>query len=365
MARTGGGRGIAAAGAALLTAVLALSGCSQAGSSGKNSTAGAAMPRAAAGADASGTAGGGGTGGTGAAASTGTASSGTVAVQPTGRALIYTGEMQLRTPGVDAAVTRAEQLVGSAGGYVDSEQTGPVGELPLTAYAGDSASSTEGDGTDSSGGDPSLPLQTLPEPTDIGAQGAQLVLRVPAARYTTVFQQLLGLGLVLGQERTSQDVTSQVVDVASRITTQQASVDRVRALMDQAQNLSEVVSLEAALTQRESDLESLEAEQQSLESQTAMSTVTVQIFQAPTAPAANSGHKPGHKPKHVGAAALGALADGWHALYLTFRGLLVALSVVLPFALVLLPLGWLARWLTRRLRHPRPTAAAVPGPSDE
>jgi len=363
MTGPGGRRTAAAVGAALLAAVLALSGCSEhAGNSAGSSAAGGAAAAPAvpqrAEAESSG-------GGAGSTATPGTVAAGTVAAQPTGRSLIYTGEMQLRTPGVDAAVTRAEQLVGSAGGYVDSEQTGPVGELPLTAYAGDSASSTEGDGTDSSGGDPSLPLQTLPEPTDIGAQGAQLVLRVPAARYTTVFQQLLGLGLVLGQERTSQDVTSQVVDVASRITTQQASVDRVRALMDQAQNLSEVVSLEAALTQRESDLESLEAEQQSLESQTAMSTVTVQIFQAPTAPAANSGHKPGHKPKHVGAAALGALADGWHALYLTFRGLLVALSVVLPFALVLLPLGWLARWLTRRLRHPRPTAAAVPGPSDE
>jgi len=354
MARTGGGRGIAAAGAALLTAVLALSGCSQAGSSGKNSTAGAAMPRAAAGADASGTAGGGGTGGTGAAASTGTASSGTVAVQPTGRALIYTGEMQLRASGLDAAVSRAEQLVGTAGGYVDSEQTGPVNELSLTSYP---AAGGSGDTGDTGGSDSSLPLRNLPQPTGIGAQGAQLVLRIPATRYSAVFQQLLSLGTDLGEERTSQDVTAQVVDVASRISSQQASVDRVRALMDRAQSLSDVVSLEAALTQRESALESLQAQQRSLASQTAMSTVTVQIYEPPSAPAAAPAHRA--KSKGVGSAAAAALADGWHGLYETFRALLLALSALLPFALPLVPLGWLALRLTRRRLRARPTAVAA------
>ena len=350
MARTGGGRGVAAAGAALLTAVLALSGCSQAGgSSAKSSAGGAAMPRAAAGADAGGKASGGSTGGTGAAVS-----SGTVAAQPTGRALIYTGEMQLRASGVDAAVSRAEQLVGTAGGYVDSEQTGPVNELSLTSYpAAGGTSGTSGAG----GSDSSLPLQNLPQPTGIGAQGAQLVLRIPAARYSAVFQQLLSLGTDLGEERTSQDVTAQVVDVASRISSQQASVDRVRALMDRAQSLSDVVSLEAALTQRESALESLEAQQRSLASQTAMSTVTVQIYEPPSAPAAAPAHRA--KSKGVGSAAAGALADGWHGLYETFRALLVALSALLPFALVLVPLGWLALRLTRRRLRARPTAVAA------
>ena len=353
MARTGGGRGVAAAGAALLTAVLALSGCSQAGgSSAKSSAGGAAMPRAAAGADAGGKASGGSTGGTGGTGAA--ASSGTVAAQPTGRALIYTGEMQLRASGLDAAVSRAEQLVGTAGGYVDSEQTGPVNELSLTSYpAAGGTGGTSGAG----GSDSSLPLQNLPQPTGIGAQGAQLVLRIPAARYTAVFQQLLGLGTDLGEERTSQDVTAQVVDVASRISSQQASVDRVRALMDRAQSLSDVVSLEAALTQRESALESLEAQQRSLASQTAMSTVTVQIYEPPSAPAAAPAHRA--KSKGVGSAAAGALADGWHGLYETFRALLVALSALLPFALVLVPLGWLALRLTRRRLRPRPTAVAA------
>ncbi|QMU72079.1 DUF4349 domain-containing protein [Streptacidiphilus sp. P02-A3a] len=353
--RTGGGRAVAAAGAGLLAAVLVLSGCSRTGGGNTASNgARAAAPQRAAGA----AAGAGGTsggdtdgGGSGAAAST-TGTGGTAALAA-GRSLIYTGEMQLSTTGVDAAVTRAEQLVAAAGGYVDAEQTGPVDELPLSQYAnGDGSSSSPGD----DGGDSSLPLQILPEPGDVGANGAQLVLRIPTADYAAAFQRLLGLGSVLGQERSSQDVTAQVVDVASRVRTQQASVDRVRALMNQAQDINDVISLEAALTQRESDLESLEAEQQALQSQTAMSTVTVQVFEKPSAPVA----APAPRHKGVGAAALGALADGWHGLYLTFRALLLALSAVLPFALVLVSLGWLALRLTRRYRR---TGAAVAVPA--
>ena len=355
----GGRRAGTALGAGLLLAALALSGCSSAGSSSGSSAAraeggrAAVAPQAASGAAGGAGAGTGtaGTGGSGSGTSTGSTA------LPAGRALIYTGELQLRTTGLDAVVTRAEQLATGSGGYVDSEETGPLAELPL-GYTPDA------DGTDGTGStDSSLPVQSLPEPSAVGPQAAQLVLRIPTAAYDTVYQRLLGMGVVLGQERSSQDVTEQVVDIASRLKTQQASVDRVRALMDQAQSINDVITLEAALTQRESDLESLEAQQQALQSQVAMSTVTVQVFeQAPAAPAAAA-------PRHhnVGTAALDALKDGWHGLYLTFRALLVALAALLPFALVLLPLGWLLLRLTRWYRRSRRAAAraVLPGPPQE
>ncbi|QMU78643.1 DUF4349 domain-containing protein [Streptacidiphilus sp. PB12-B1b] len=351
------GRRAAAALGVPVVAVLALGGCGQAGgehasSAGARSRVqqyGGSAPQAAT-APGSGSTGststGGGTG-------TGTTGTGGTAALPTGgRALVYTGEMQLRTPGVDAVVAQAEQLVGASGGFVDSEVTGPVGGLPLD----------QPQATGSATADTSLPLQTLPEPTAVGAEAAQLVVRIPVGSYATVYRRLLGLGTVLGQERASQDVTEQVVDVASRLKTQQASVDRVRALMDRAQSIGDVVALEAALTQRESDLESLEAQQQALQAQTAMSTVTVQVFEEPPVQAAPAVHRHG-----AGTAALDALKDGWHGMYLTFRALLVALAAVLPFAVLLAALGGPALWLTRRLRRPRPPAPAdaVSGPPQD
>ena len=65
----------------------------------------------------------------------------------------------------------------------------------------------------------------------------------------------------LGDEQTrsvqTQDVTESLVDVESRLVTQQASVDRVRALLAKANTIGEVVSIESELTKREADLDSL------------------------------------------------------------------------------------------------------------
>ena len=257
---------------------------------------------------------------------------------PAGRSMIYTGEIQLRVDkGVDAAVAQAEQVVGAAGGYIDSEVTGTDGVLPGVPYD----SQPPGNG--------SAAAQPLAAPSDIGGDSAQLVLRVPVDSYDAVYRQLMGLGTVLAHQRSAQDVTQQVVDISSRVKTQQASVARVRALMDKAQSITDVTALETDLTQREADLESLESQLQALQSQTAMSTVTVQMFtRATPAPVVRT------RQQGVGAAALSALRGGWHALYLTFRALLVALAAVLPFLVPLGALGWLLRWYRRRTAQGSP-----------
>jgi hypothetical protein len=329
--------------ALLLVGGLTLAGCGQAGTA-KSTAAGnaAAAPYQNGPADAA-------KSGSGASGSSGTSGSGATAGGPakvapsaptvqTGRSLIYTGEIQLRVDhGVDAAVARAEQLVTAAGGYVDSELAGTDGVVPGMQY-----------NTQQSGGG-SAPTQPLAAPSEIGGDSAQLVLRIPADSYDTVYRQLMGLGTVLAHQRSAQDVTQQVVDLSSRVKTQQASVARVRALMDRAQSIADVTALEADLTQREADLESLEAQLQALQSQTAMSTVTVQLYtRATPAPVAQS------KQKGVGAAALSALRAGWHALYLTFRALLIALAALLPFLVLLGGLGLLLRRYLGR-RRPSPT----------
>ncbi len=353
--RTGAALGVCALlGGVLLTGCGASSSSSGSGSRAASGAVRGAAPQA--GADTTG-------GSADGSAGTAGTSSGTAA--PAGRDLVYTGELQLRSAGLDAVVTRAEALVSGIGGYIDAEQTGPVDELGLNQYQ--SPQYADQGGTASPGADSSLPVQVLPEPSDIGGEAAQLVVRVPSASFDAVYRQLLGLGTVLGQERSTQDVTEQVIDVASRLKTEEASVDRVRALMNQATDMTDVIALEAALTQRESDLETLEAQQSALQSQTAMSTLTVQVYQqAVVAPVV----KP--KPKGFGSAMVDALKDGVHGLYLVFRALLVCVAAVLPFAVVLLPLGLLALWLNRRLRprlrprSGRPVAAPVDqGPPSE
>jgi hypothetical protein len=348
---TGNARGLTGAtalGALVLAGGLALGACS-----GTNSSAssGAAVPRTAAQpfAGAAGAAAGATGGGSESVAKSATGGGSLTAHQiqaaQAARSMIYTGEIQLRASDVNAASTQAKTLVAAVGGYVDSEVTGNDGYLPGVSSSGSAVGGA---------GASAAPVSPLPQPTDTGGDSAQLVLRVPAASYAAVYQQLLGLGTVLGHEQNAQDVTQQVVDIASRVTSAQASVDRVRALMDRAQNIADVTTLEQALTQRESDLESLRAQQQALQAQTAMSTVTVQLYaKASPAPTAH--------PKGAGSAILAALGGGWHALYLAVRGLLIGLAAALPF-LVLLGIG---AWLFRRVRALKRPAQAPTEPDSE
>jgi hypothetical protein len=362
------GRTGAATAALVLAAGLALGGCGAAGNRASSSSAanrGAEAPQAAGvqGAQAGAPAGAGGAS-SGTATGTGSGSDAASKVTPSapaGRSIIYTGEIQLRTRGtggangVDAAVAQAEQLVTSAGGFIDSEVSGSNalvsgmydGQQPA---AGSDDTGVAGSGSVSSSG-ASTPL---PRPSDAGGESAQLVLRIPVASYNTVYQQLLGLGTVLAHERQAQDVTQQVVDISSRVKTQQASVARVRALMDRATSIADVTSLEQDLTQREADLESLESQLAALSSETAMSTVTVQLYsRAAPAPVAH--------PAKSGLSVFGALKGGWHALYETVRALLIALAATLPFLVPLAVLLWLVRLLMRRRTLPvRPASGPAP-----
>ncbi|WP_037607376.1 DUF4349 domain-containing protein [Streptacidiphilus rugosus] len=316
--------------AGILAAGLALAGCSASGTSASSAGGNAARGPAA-----------------GAAPAGGGAAAGNAAAPPTtgskpdsgkavaaGHAVIFSGEVQLQCAHVDATLKQAEDVVSAAGGFVDSETSGDNGFLPTA-------------GSSDASGQPQA--QPLPAPTQTGGDSAQAVFKVPTTAYDATYQQLLGLGAVLGRERASQDVTAQVVDLASRIRSQQASIDRVNALMKQAGSLNDIVALESALTQRETDLESMQSQLAALQNQVAMSTITVQLFQKAAPPVVAA-------PKQRGAwsAAGHALAAGCHGLYLVGRALLVAFSAMLPFLLLLLPIVFIGYRLARRRKPEAP-----------
>jgi hypothetical protein len=227
--------------------------------------------------------------------------------------LVRTAQLSVRTPHVERQMDAARTFAVDAGGYAGDENTS-------VDARGRTASSVQ--------------------------------LRVPPAAYDRVLTELAGLGTLLARKVSVEDVTGQVVDVNSRIRSQQASLVRLRALMDRAQQLSAIVSLESELTTRETDLEALEAQQASLKSRTDLATITLRLTEPPVKRAAP---KPAHHDS-FGASVGHALGDGWHAFWLTLRGALVVLSVALPFLAVAL-LGWFGY---RRLRRRLPGSVVTP-----
>jgi hypothetical protein len=230
------------------------------------------------------------------------------------RSIIYAGTMTIEVKDVNVAAAQAIAFATAAGGFIGGDNRQISGQ-----------SST-----------------------------ATLILRVPAEKFQSTLDQLKGVGDEESRQLTSQDVTDQVVDVASRIATAQASVDRIRALLAKAQTIGEITSLESELSRRESDLESLQARKRKLDGLTALSTITV-VMHGPDAPAA----------PEEGTGILVGLRHGWDA----FVGsLMVALTIfgwLLPWLVFVgLPI-WLIVWLYKRYRrtHPLPVHAPIAAPS--
>jgi Domain of unknown function (DUF4349) len=231
------------------------------------------------------------------------------------RSIIHTGDIAVRVRDVNQAATQAEALADAAGGYLGGDE----------------------------------------RQIDAGQSTATLTLRVSADRFDATLTAIARLGKEQSRNISTQDVTSQVIDIAARLRTQQASVDRIRALLAKATTIGEIVSIESELTQREADLESLEAQQAKLGDLTALSTITATLL-GPQAQLIVA-----KKTERSGFVA--GLSRGWHAFLASMAWLLTVLGAILPFAVGIALVAWLARLLVRRLQARRPVQGVAAEPS--
>jgi hypothetical protein len=166
---------------------------------------------------------------------------------------------------------------------------------------------------------------------------------------------LSGLGELTGRTQQTEDVTDQIADTESRISTAQASVDRVRALLAGATNLDDVVKIENELTVRETNLEQLLAAQRNVTSRVQLATLTIVLTPSPPA-AAIAIDATSDRSSSVGS----ALRSGWHRFVDVVHGIVVVIAYIAPL-LGLTIVGGLAAMLFGRVRRRQQTDAHVGG----
>ena len=110
------------------------------------------------------------------------------------RSIIYTGTITVRVKDVDVAAAQASGFATGAGGFIGGDER----------HQGSSSS---------------------------GTANASIVLRIPAERFSSVVEQLAGLGVPEQRQTSTEDVTEQTVDLDARIAVQQARVDSGRRLL--------------------------------------------------------------------------------------------------------------------------------------
>ncbi|MFE3070532.1 DUF4349 domain-containing protein [Streptomyces sp. NPDC059247] len=282
-----------AAGAVLLTAALAVTGCSGA-TEGASEKADLSAARSYEEGGAAGDA-------TARKGSPGTTSGEAKAKVPAEQHVIRTASLEVEVADATKSLATARRVAVGAGGHVENETT---------------------------------------ERIDEGHMTSTLVLRVPQERYDSVLGELAGTGKLLARKANAKDVTEQVVDVESRIATQRASVARVRTLMDRAERLADVVTLEGELSRRQADLESLLAQRASLKDRTSLATITLTLLETSKEAAEEEPGRPGFGD---------ALAGGWNALAGSVAWIGIVLTALAPWLAVAL----VAYPLWRRLVRPR------------
>ncbi len=232
------------------------------------------------------------------------------AVTPLSRALISTGQITLHTDRVSRARQEVQRLVSAWGGVVADEDT-------VSDARGRVAEST-------------------------------LTLRVPSPRFAEAMRALAGLGEVEHESRSSEDVTTRVIDNEARIRAAERSVRKIEDLLSRARDLGDIIAIESDLARRQADLDSLRSQQAWLTDQTSLSTINVYLSRPELA-----------REEETRLGFLAGLARGWHALTGAMVLGLTALGAVLPFAVLVLLLG-VPAWVLVRRRTARVSAGSAP-----
>ena len=104
---------------------------------------------------------------------------------------------------------------------------------------------------------------------------SELTFKVPGEKFDATLESFGELGDVDSQWVTTEDRTSQIVDLRARLETAEASLARTRELFDAAETVMELVTAENEIAQREQTVEVLKAQLRSQEESVSLATITV------------------------------------------------------------------------------------------
>ena len=255
--------------------------------------------------------------------------------------LVRTGDMTLvvKRGSLFATVDRITALTTGMGGYIVSSAVGTIPNaaeptpLPLDAQQSDTGKAA------------AARVQITGEPY------ATITVRVPAGRYDQAVRRFGALGDVKQVDSSSDDVTSQYVDLQARLDHYRAVEHRLLSFLSAATNVGQALAVQDRIDHTQLTVEELSAQIKQLKETTDYSTLTVSLSENEP-PAAG----------HIGKSGsfTGALT---HSLRLVVDGAkvtVVALGAFLPFAVLVLIAIVVIRLVWRRFGGPRrqPQSAA-------
>ena len=153
--------------------------------------------------------------------------------------IIYTADLSIETKDFDGARQQLDETLDSMDGYMES-------------------SNEYTDSTDNT--------RTL-----------SLTLRVPESAYSAFLTSAEAAGSVISRSESADDVTTQYMDVETRLANLEAQRTRLQELQAQADNLSDLLQIETSLTDVQSQIESWQSQLDWYSNQVQQCTVYVNL----------------------------------------------------------------------------------------
>jgi len=168
-------------------------------------------------------------------------------------------------------------------------------------------------------------------------QRADLTVRVPVEKLPAVLEQVRGLGRVVHEQLSSEEVTAQVVDLEARLRNSRATEARLISVLEQRTGkVADILQVEREIARTREEIERMEAQRKNLVARVELATVSVTLveeFQAELAPA----------PVGTATRLRNAFVEGYDnlvGLLLGFVFFFARNGLVLAFWFLLLGAGW-------------------------
>ena len=196
--------------------------------------------------------------------------------------IIYTTNLSLESKDYDAARAALDAALSEAGGYLESSS----------------------------------------EYSDTGSsRSVSLTFRVPEENYQSFLDAVAEAGNVTYKSEQADDVTTQYMDVETRLSNLEAQRTRLQELQAQADNLSDLLQIESSLTDVQSQIESWQSQLNWYSDQVQQCTVYVNLSEVQTYTPTNEGFF-----ARVGT----AFAEGWSNFVSGVQQLAVSLAGAWP-----------------------------------
>jgi hypothetical protein len=246
-----------------------------------------------------------------------------------------------------ATAQRIAALTQGMGGFVLSSSVGNDGGVvsPVTGSGGAPEPMPLQQSTPDSG----LAAPTAPSG---GQLTASIQVRVPVNSFDVALRRFSQLGTVDTVSTSSQDVTSQYVDLQARLNHYRAVEARLVRFLAQTHTVGEMLAVQDRLDRVQLTIEELTAELKSMQQTTSYGTISVFMWE-----------------KGVHHAVVGTTSSFtgtfWHSLVVLGRGArlcALAVAAALPFLVVfglIAAAGWYAWRTYRRRHHPLPPATTA------